>query len=153
MDRNEAEKLLRGGQKGVAEWNARRKTAETILPPIKLGSGGLVDIGLDDIDLAGADLTGVDFGIGTAPSGAIRLQMAILTGANLTGANLYHTVLTGANLTGANLTGADLRSAKLGGANLAEVIGLIQAQLELALGDKATTLPKGLVRPASWTKG
>jgi hypothetical protein len=64
-----------------------------------------------------------------------------LTAANLIGAKLW-----GARLEGARLEGANLFGAHLGGAS-----GLSQSQIELAVGDKTTKLPKGLARPASWS--
>ena len=62
--------------------------------------------------------------------------------ADLTGAKLDGAVLTGADLSGPDLTGADLRRA----------IGLTQAQVDSAKGNKDTKLPKGLVRPEHWAK-
>ena len=106
-------------------------------------------------------------------SGNARLCKAILCGADLTRAELTHADLTEAklkeanlkeaDLKGADLTGANLQSAYLEGANLREANlreanlrgakKLVQEQLEQAIGDETTKLPKGLHTPASWTLG
>jgi uncharacterized protein YjbI with pentapeptide repeats len=87
----------------------------------------------------GADLVGA------------RLRDADLRGAALRGTLLIAADLTGADLRWADLIGADLRDARLGGADLTGSIFLTQAQLNAAHGDRATTLPPGLTRPAHWT--
>ena len=51
-------------------------------------------------------------------------------------------------MSGADLAMADLRSADLTGAE-----ELTQGQLEPALGDETTKLPKALHPPPSWTQG
>ena len=81
MDRDEALKLLRGGEEGVAEWNRRRSEGEEIP------------------DLSGADLRGAD------------LRGADLSYAYLVEAKLLRANLSSANLTKADLRGADLRGA------------------------------------------
>jgi uncharacterized protein YjbI with pentapeptide repeats len=68
MNRREAHKLLKGGPKGVAEWNRRRESGEK------------------NPDLIWADFSGVD------------LSGASLIWANLSGAKLIGANLTGANL-------------------------------------------------------
>jgi hypothetical protein len=80
-------------------------------------------------ELRGADLIGKDLG-------GAELRRASLRGAGLIG-----TTLRSADLRGADLTGADLRGADLAGARLDSVIFLTQAQIDLAKGDAATTLP------------
>lgn len=91
-------------------------------------------------ELRGADLIGKN------------LVGADLRRASLRGAGLIGTVLRGADLREADLTGADLRGADLAGARLDTAIFLTQAQIDLAKGDAATTLPKALARPAHWTR-
>ena len=54
MNREEALKLLRGGEEGVKDWNRRRKAGEDIP---NLNEAGLVEAHLDGADLRGADLT------------------------------------------------------------------------------------------------
>jgi uncharacterized protein YjbI with pentapeptide repeats len=90
-------------------------------------------------ELRGADLIGVNLG-------GADLRRACLRGAGLIGATLR-----GADLRGADLTGADLRGADLAAARLDTAIFLTQAQIDLARGDQATTLPASLARPAHWS--
>lgn len=89
-------------------------------------------------ELRGADLIGKNLG------------GADLRRANLRGAGLIGTRLRGTDLRCADLTGADLRGADLAGARLDTAIFLTQAQIELAKGDAATSLPASLARPAHW---
>ncbi|THJ39796.1 pentapeptide repeat-containing protein, partial [Candidatus Frankia alpina] len=58
----------------------------------------------------------------------------------------------GTNLAGARLHGANLIHAWLSRADLAGVMGLTQKQVDVALGDERTVLPKGITRPSSWAK-
>ncbi len=83
---------------------------------------------LSDVDLSGETLFGWD------------LSGAILIRANLARADLF-----AVDVTDASLVGADLRSAKLD-----FTIGLTQHQVDLALGDAHTVLPRGIRRPAHW---
>jgi uncharacterized protein YjbI with pentapeptide repeats len=92
-------------------------------------------------DRAGADLIGADLG------------GADLRGANLRGAWLIGANLRDAHLGSADLLGADLRGADLSGAALAESIFLPQSALDAARGDRRTTLPSALGRPAHWASG
>lgn len=69
---------------------------------------------------------------------------ARFTGANFAGANLMDANLVGAYFAGADLTGARLDRAVLSGADMAQARGLTQAQISLACGDPATTLPPGM---------
>nr|WP_302596727.1 pentapeptide repeat-containing protein [uncultured Cellulosilyticum sp.] len=73
-----------------------------------------------------------------------------LIGADLAGAILIGANLKNANLTGANLIGADLRDANISGANLKDCLYLTQAQVNMAIGDSKTKLPKEIVHPAWW---
>jgi hypothetical protein len=95
MDRDEALKLLRGGEEGVKEWNRRRR--EEVIP---------IRPNLSEADLSRANLRRADLGD------------ANLSRANLSGANLREAFLTRDNLSGADLSGADLRGAILRGAIL-----------------------------------
>jgi hypothetical protein len=104
-------------------------------------------------DLRGANLRGANL------SKTFNLFVADLQGANLQGANLQGAVLTGADLQGANLQGANLESTKLFAAdlryaNLQGTIGLLQEQIEQAIGNETTKLPErvGLRRPEAWSK-
>ena len=90
-------------------------------------------------DRRGADLIGA------------KLRGSNLSGANLRGAYLIATDLREANLTVADLIGADLRDADLRGADLTGAFFLTQAQVNAARGDRSTTIPGGLTRPAHWT--
>jgi uncharacterized protein YjbI with pentapeptide repeats len=125
VERNEALKLLKGGEKGVAEWNRRRKAGEVIpdlvgadlrganLSGADLNGANLSGAWLTGAELRGADLSGADLS-GAKLSGA-KLSFAKLRGAKLRWANL-----SGAKLRGADLREADLREADLSGANLSE---------------------------------
>jgi uncharacterized protein YjbI with pentapeptide repeats len=105
MDRDEAIRLLKGGEEGIAEWNRRREEGEEI--PL-----------LVEFDVRQADL------------GRANLRWANLSRANLWGANLCQANLSNADLIQANahwakfdranFIGADLRGAYLGGALLSE---------------------------------
>ncbi|HEV2778788.1 MAG TPA: pentapeptide repeat-containing protein [Actinophytocola sp.] len=92
----------------------------------------------ESVDFSRADLIGKD------------LRGADLHGANLHGALLIGADLAGADLRLADLLGADLRATKLAGADLSTAIFLTQSQLDAATGDRATTLPRSLRRPAHW---
>jgi hypothetical protein len=89
-------------------------------------------------DRRGADLVGADLR-------ASDLRRANLRGAYLVGADLRRADLRLADLTGADVRGADLRGTDLGTA-----IFVTQAQLDSALGDGSTRLPKGRTRPTHW---
>ena len=98
MDYEEAMKLLRGGPKGIEEWNRRREEGEDI-PDLSCA------------DLSGANLSGAN------------LMRALLREANLSKANLRDAFLLliylrDANLGDANLIGAHLASADLSCADL-----------------------------------
>ena len=115
MNRDEALKLLRGGLKGVEEWNRWKAEAH---------AGG------DELpDLSSADFSSADFS--SADFSGTDLRGVNLFGANLTGANLTVANLTVADLFGADLSGADLSGANLSGANLADA-NLSRANLSRA---------------------
>jgi uncharacterized protein YjbI with pentapeptide repeats len=85
-------------------------------------------------DLSAADLRGVDLR-------GVCLRGALLIGARLDDAHLDH-----ADLLGADLRGADLRGARLAGA-----LFVTRTQLGGVRGDRRTTLPCGIERPAHWS--
>jgi uncharacterized protein YjbI with pentapeptide repeats len=86
----------------------------------------------------GADLIGAD------------LRRADLRAASLRGALLVGADLRGADLRLADLIGADLRGARLAGADLSDSLFVVQSQLDAAIGDRHTRLPRALARPAHW---
>ncbi len=105
MDRDEALKLLKGGEEGIREWNQRR------------------DSGVEIPDLSSADLHGDDLCDANLCYANLRdanLRDAILHGAILSTANLRTADLSAADLRGADLSDAILHGANLGGANLGE---------------------------------
>jgi hypothetical protein len=94
-------------------------------------------------DLQGADLEGANF------------QEAFLLAAKLQGANFRRADLRGADLRGADLQGAflleaDLEGADLRGSDLRGTFLLTHEQLQAAIGDETTKLPKDLTKPGSW---
>lgn len=95
---------------------------------------GLGGPGLAEEDLSGRDLRRSD------------LRGACLRGARLIGADLRELDLS---LT--DLLGADLRAADLRGARLDAALYLTRTQIGGASGDRRTTLPARLDRPAHWS--
>jgi len=120
MDREEAEQLLRGGPKGVRQWNEWRETGEELpdLGGINLSKQRLENVNLRGVHLEGAKLY------------EAHLENAKLDGARLEGANLYQARLgtyvlengstNGASLHKTHLEGANLSRARLIGVNLSE---------------------------------
>jgi uncharacterized protein YjbI with pentapeptide repeats len=98
VDKDEALKLLRGGEEGIREWNARRENGESV--------PGLDGVLLDNAHLRGADLS------------QLRLLDAHLSGVNLSRANLKNAVLFAAHLNDADLHNAHLGIATLRQADL-----------------------------------
>lgn len=120
MTKNEALRLLRGGEAGIAKWNKRIR--------IPVFNKRLLEFvekypipDLTDINLSGADLRGVDFSR-VAMRGAnffgANLEDTDLSGAKLANANLSQAILNRANLTGTDLCGANLSGASFESANL-----------------------------------
>jgi len=103
MNREEALKLLRGGKKGVEEWNRRRAVGEEI--------PNLENVNLSVVDLLEIDLGGVSF------YGA-HLDLVDLSKANLTGTCFYEADLNLVDLSEADLRAADFNFATLTGVNL-----------------------------------
>ena len=91
MDRDEAIRLLKGGEDGIREWNQRRARHEEI--------PDLTEAVLSDAVLLQADLRGA------------VLSRAVLNEADLRGADLSWAVLRGAILFQAALSRADLSEA------------------------------------------
>lgn len=100
---------------------------------------------LHGVDLRGADLRGADL------RGA-DLRCADLGGVDLWGAVLADADLSDADLRWADLMGADLGRANLAGTDLSAAIFLTQSQLELAYGNRRTTLSAPLQTPAHWSE-
>ena len=152
MDRDEALRLLGGGEQGIEEWNRRRVNEEPIpslararlstplsnanLRGADLREANLEGTGLVNADLAGADLREAKLSkadlrqanLNGADLSDTRLREAQLSGAQLSATRLSLADLRGADLVSANLNGADLVSANLEGANLSGV-NLKAAQL------------------------
>jgi hypothetical protein len=84
-------------------------------------------------DLAGRDLRGL--GLRDAD-----LRGAVLIAADARAEALGH----------ADLLGADVRDTDVRGTDLGRTLFLTQAQLNTARGDRRTTIPEGLRRPAHW---
>ena len=108
MDRDEALKLLRGGEEGIAEWNRRRAEGEEI--------PRLVDANLAGKALVGANLAGAI--LEKANLDGASLCNANLRKASLTFASLIRTDLEDANLHMTGLEFSVVKGATLGGANL-----------------------------------
>ena len=68
----------------------------------------------------------------------------VFGGTSFAGANLTNASFVGAYLQGANFRGATLHGVNFSGSEMDGAIGLTQAQLDQACGDRATTLPRGL---------
>lgn len=107
--------------------------------PLLREASALARDGLGGADHAGDDLSGAD------------LRGADLRGVSFRGALLMEARLADADLYRVDLLGADIRGADLTGARLAESLYLTRTQLGSASGDRRTTLPPALERPAHWT--
>jgi hypothetical protein len=118
VNRDEALKLLKGGEEGIKEWNRRREKGEEIpnLNEANLSAADLSGADLRGAHLREADLSGDEL-IGTHLSEA-ELSKANLFGTDLRGAYISGADLSEANLSGADLRGADLSIADLSGADL-----------------------------------
>jgi TIR domain/Pentapeptide repeats (8 copies) len=146
MDRDEALRLLKGGKKGIEEWNRRRVSDEAVPDLIEAYLGGanlsgavLSGAYLRGAYLMGANLSGAD--LSEANLGGANLSGAVLSVANfieadLSGADLSEANLIGAKLSGAVLSGADLIRADLSGAYMSEA-NLSRANLSGAVLSEA----------------
>ncbi len=101
----------------------------------------LVDASLREANVRFANLHG-------AVLDDAKLQQAKLEDASLQEASLVGAQLQGASLRGANLEDADIRGADLRGTK-----GLAPYQLEAAIGNGDTRLPKHIEQPSSWKQG
>ncbi|MFZ1804442.1 MAG: pentapeptide repeat-containing protein, partial [Nitrospira sp.] len=90
---------------------------------------------LESANFVGADLRGSNF------------SHSNMTHANLQDTNLQDAIFVSVNLSGARLDSANLHRTNFTSANLSSVIGLTQAQLNVACIDEQTKLPPGLSRP------
>jgi uncharacterized protein YjbI with pentapeptide repeats len=81
-----------------------------------------------------------------------QLQGAIMLGAYLEGADLRDAHLQDARLLAAHFEGTNLQGAHLERADLRVAQLLKQEQIDAALGDVETKLPRKLTRPAHWSK-
>ena len=140
MDREEALRLLKGGEEGVAKWNERRADGEQIAD---LSNANLSNARLIGADISGATLIRAD--ISYADLSNANLSNARLNGADISGANLSEANLSDAELVRAELNEADLRYAKLRAANLSH------ANLRFA-DFRYATLPDVEVSNADFTK-
>lgn len=134
----ETDRLTRTSAEALAELDvaAHRDGVNALL----LRTSELVRAGAGQAtkDRRGADLIGA------------KLRGTDLRGANLRGAYLIGADLRDADLRLADLIGADLRDADLRGADLTGSIFLTQFQVNAAKGDRGTSLPPALIRPAHW---
>lgn len=129
------------------------------------GGASCAQCDLFQIDLSYQNIGGRDFSGARIRQSDLSLATADGTrfhGANLSLANLFGMRATSADFTDANLDGAGmvggyyggarfnsarLRGANLSGAEMADALGLTQAQLNEACGDSSTTLPSGMAVP------
>jgi Cdc6-like AAA superfamily ATPase len=137
--------MLKKGIKAWNEWRIQNPSTVPDLTGANLQRAFLQGADLQRAGLQRADLQGAD------------LRRAYLREANLQGANLGEADLRGAYLRGADLRRAyfgeaNLQEADLQGANLEDVERLTQTQIERAVGDETTTLPRksSLQRPEGW---
>ncbi|WP_246483231.1 pentapeptide repeat-containing protein [Alkalicoccobacillus gibsonii] len=79
-----------------------------------------------------------------------QLKRHNFKGAKLRGVFFIAADLRGANFTSAELLGADFRDADVCGADFTGALFLTQAQMNAAIGNEATILPKHLQQPSHW---
>lgn len=164
--------ILNSGKKAWNKWRDWHPEIEPDFSRAAFSNANLRGLNLQNADLRYANLSGADChgtfrdsesfqGIGWATDlrysnlhGATlvsanllgaRLRGANLTRANLANANLQKVVLREADLEGANLSGANIKGVYLRGTN-----GLTQSQVESAIGDQTTKLPRHLTMPKNW---
>jgi uncharacterized protein YjbI with pentapeptide repeats len=120
---------------------------------------------LNEADLSHAKLSLADFS--NADLSEARLTGATMMGSNFQEADMLFSDLSRAFISGAKFNGADLSGAVLvqarvvaganfdgaiiDGVDLSDSRGIKQEDLEKALGNHLTILPKGLVAPAAWS--
>ncbi len=110
MDRQEALKLLRGGNYGIMEWNRRRENGERIPDLSGVNLSGLV---LTKVNLSEANLS-------RATIDKAVLHVSNFSKADLSKASLQEAEFDCADFSGANLSGADLGKADFFLADLSE---------------------------------
>jgi hypothetical protein len=118
MDQEQALELLRGGGRGIQEWNRMMAGGET---PPDLSWANLSGANLSEADLREADLSG-------AKLRGAELRGAKLRGANLSEAYLSEADLREADLRGANFSRAEFVSTVITNVDLSEVRGLEEVQ-------------------------
>ncbi|PKK85069.1 MAG: hypothetical protein CVT49_00580 [candidate division Zixibacteria bacterium HGW-Zixibacteria-1] len=128
MDRDEAVKLLRGGPKGIEEWNRRRVEGENVpnLLDVNLRSAILRNANLSRINLRIADLWKADLRGADLRDADLRiadLRNADLRNANLSGAIIYYTRFQNTLLSKTTFIRAQLGNTILS-SDLSEAIGL-----------------------------
>jgi uncharacterized protein YjbI with pentapeptide repeats len=101
---------------------------------------------LEGVDLSHARLEGADLK-------HANLEGKDLSNANLTRADLFSANLRGANLHSANFYQAFFFGTNLQGAHHWAADGLTQEQIDRAIGDENTVLPRNLHAPQHWSKG
>lgn len=121
MKREQAIELLRGGQEGVLEWNARCRRGEAIpdLAHVNLSRCDLIGVDLHGAHLSGSFLGGSH--LDCANLSQADLERADMPACPLYEANLRRANLREANLRGANVSCADITDADFRGANLCDV--------------------------------
>jgi len=127
---------------------------------VRMTGGGpneLLDLDLDHLhDRVGAALEAASARLRSGPDLRGRdLAGRDLRTDDLRDASLRSTLLIAADLRDqalgrADLLGADLRDADLRGADLGAALFLSQSQLNAAIGDAHTVIPRSLARPAHW---
>lgn len=113
-----------------------------VLGGAHLAGANLADAHLERAALADAHLEGANLR-------RAHLANADLWGAHLESANLREARLEHVDLKGAYLERADLWGADLEGADLRNAKCLTQAQIDDAIIDERTKLPKGIMRPTA----
>ncbi|MBW4616245.1 MAG: pentapeptide repeat-containing protein [Desmonostoc vinosum HA7617-LM4] len=131
---------------------------DAVLSDANLEGAILCDANLCRVNFEGSNLQAANL-IGTnlqkakligANLESVLLSTANLEEANLQEANLNQAKLQQANLIGTNFQDATLEKANLCGANLSECENLELYQIEMAIGDRTTTLPRNLQLPKHW---
>ena len=97
---------------------------------------------------SGADLTGTDFS--KAELSRVDLSATKLDNATFRYANVSRANFAGSSLSATNFEGSYTFLMRVEGVDLSKSKGWTAPQLEIACGDKETTLPAGLERPTSW---
>lgn len=145
-------------RQGVHKWNIWRKTWSDLTPKLvamRIPRGDYTGIDLRDMDLSKSNFTEAALYkanlSGVTATGAVfgeaELSRATLLGAKLMRCDLRYADLSSADLSGAqlvacNLKGTNMVGAILDNARLDTCTGMTRLQLEAALTNSATRLPK-----------